>query len=236
MPDVKSSPTRRERIFGETQAELAAAARRLLVEGGQEAVTIRGVAGLVGMTGPAIYRYFPSREVLLKRVIGDLYGELADYLVEQRETQRGGTTRDRMLVTARAFRRWAFEHKPEFGLLFGAPIPGVAVDKEDHTPTGATFGGVWLEMFAEIHEGGGTLSWPYEIPPELAAQVDAFVAMMGISIPTEAALLYLYCWQSLYGAVCTEVFGHLDWALSDGNDFFEGRLLELAALLQLDDA
>ena len=51
MAHVNPPQTRRERIFGETQDELAAAARALLVDGGPEAVTIRAVAGRAGMTG-----------------------------------------------------------------------------------------------------------------------------------------------------------------------------------------
>lgn len=233
MADVKTPQTRRERIFGDTQAELASAARELLVEGGQQAVTIRAVAGQVGMTGPAIYRYFPSREALLERVIVDLYGELAAHLVDARERHRKGTVRDRMVATSRAFRQWAFDHQAEFGLLFGAPIPGVEVKKGEEPSKGMDFGQVWLELFGEMHAAGGRLRWPHPIPARLARQVDTFVERMGIEIPTEAAVLYLYCWQSLYGAVCTEVFGHLRWALQDGDDFFEGRLIELAGMLGL---
>lgn len=235
MAHVNPPQTRRERIFGETQDELAAAARALLVDGGPEAVTIRAVAGRAGMTGPAIYRYFPSRESLLERVIRDLYEELAEHLVRARESKRRGSVRDRMLATSRAFRQWAFDHKAEFGLLFGAPIPGVTVEKDEHDETGRAFGQLWLEMFAEIHASGRKLTWPHPVPKKLAKQVEGFVAEVGVDIPADAALLYLYCWQSLYGAVCTEVFGHLAWAITDGEDFFEGRLLELAALLHLDE-
>ncbi len=46
--------------------------------------------------------------------------------------------------------------------------------------------------------------------------------------------LFLSCWMRLYGAVATEAFGHLDFALSDGDAeaLFEGLLGELAERLR----
>lgn len=235
MADVNPAPSRRERIFGDTQSELASSARELVVEGGPEAVTIREVAGRVGMSGPAIYRYFPSREALLERVIRDLYVELAEYLVQARDSAGDHTVRGRLLAASRAFRRWALEHRSEFGLLFGAPIPGVVVDKDQHETAGPSFGQVWLELFAEIYASGARPRWPHPLPPRLTDQVDALIERMGMPVSTDVAVLYLYCWQSLYGAVCTEAFGHLKWALDDAEDFFEGRLLEILDLLELSD-
>ncbi|WP_106849808.1 TetR/AcrR family transcriptional regulator [Blastococcus sp. Marseille-P5729] len=233
MAAVNPPQTRRERIFGDTQNELAAAARELVVDGGPEAVTIREVAARAGMTGPAIYRYFPSREALLERVIRDLYLELADYLVQARDAAPGESVRARLVATSRAFRRWALEHRSEFGLLFGAPIPGVVVDKDQHDAAGPSFGQVWLELFAEIYASGASPRWPHPLPQRLTDQVDALIKRMGMPASTDAAVLFLYCWQSLYGAVCTEAFGHLNWALEDAEEFFEGRLLEILDLLGL---
>lgn len=101
---------------------------------------------------------------------------------------------------------------------------------------GASFGQIWLEMFAEIDGLGVRPRWRYGLTDRLTSQVEAFIAGTGLQIPTDTAVLYLYCWQALYGAVCTEVFGHLQWALSDAEDFFEGRLLEIIDLLGLGES
>ncbi len=237
MPDaVKTESTRRERLFAATQAELSRAARELLVEGGVEAVTVRAVAERVGMTAPAIYRYFDSREALLGRVCVDLYGELGAHLYAVRDERTGAGPAERLAHTARAFRRWALSHAPEFSLLFGAPIPGVVVDHEDKhgaPDTGQGFALVWLEVFAEIDREGHGMRWNRPIPKRIRAQLDEFVNGVGLPIDTEAAMLYVYCWQSLYGAVATEVFGHLQWAIDDAEELFEGRLAELLVMLGL---
>jgi len=235
---VKTESSRRERLFAATQAELSQAARELLVEGGPEAVTVRAVAERVGMTAPAIYRYFPSRESLLGRVCIDLYAELGEHLYAVRDSVAGEGVADRLRRTARAFRQWALDHTPEFGLLFGAPIPGVVVDAEEkhEAVAGQSFALVWLELFGEIEREGTGMRWNRRVPRRVAEQIDNFTGGAGIEIDTKAAMLYVYCWQSLYGAVATEVFGHMKWAVDDAEEFFEGRLAELLVRLGLEDA
>ena len=77
-----SSPTetasRRDRVRAATAQEIKQTARRLLVDQGTEAVTLRAIAREIGMTAPALYRYFGSHEELLRSVVGDIFTELAD--------------------------------------------------------------------------------------------------------------------------------------------------------------
>jgi AcrR family transcriptional regulator len=223
---------RRERVRAATQSELAAAARELLKAGGPEAVTVRSIAGRLGMTAPAIYRYFDSREALLDALIDELYDELADYLYAARESAAGGTLRDRFYVQSRAFRVWALDHLPEFGLLFGAPIPGVGREHVADDERGHRFGLVWLELFIELAALDlPRTRWSRPIPASLRKQLDAYLARIGQSVDIDIALLYLSCWERLYGAVCTEAFGHLNFALNDGEELFEDHLADCAVRL-----
>ena len=74
------APSRRDRVRAATVQEIKDTARRLLVQQGQDAATLRAIAGEMGMTAPALYRYFGSREELIKHVIADIFSELADDL------------------------------------------------------------------------------------------------------------------------------------------------------------
>ena len=40
--------------------------------------------------------------------------------------------------------------------------------------------------------------------------------------------VFLSCWIRLYGMVCMEVFGHLQFALHDAEPMFEAELRDLA--------
>jgi AcrR family transcriptional regulator len=94
-----------------TRERIAAAARRLLDEEGAEAVTMRRVAEIVGITPMAIYRHFPDREGLLNAVADEGFEELAAQLknmrfsgdIEARLTQMGETYLDHALKNPRLF-------------------------------------------------------------------------------------------------------------------------------------
>ena len=68
--------SRRDRVRAETTAEIKQTARQILVAQGPEAVTLRAIAREMGMTAPALYRYFGSHEDLIRHVVGDIFSEI----------------------------------------------------------------------------------------------------------------------------------------------------------------
>jgi AcrR family transcriptional regulator len=235
-----SQPTRRERAHAATRAEILQAARSLLIEGGTERVTVRGIATEIGVTAPALYRYFAGREELLGALCSSLYDELADTLYAARDRDPGAPLKQRFLVTSFAFRNWALGHRPEFGLLFGAPIPGVLVDihinPDPDANRGIRFGQVWLELFAELwRQHPVPVPDADELDPRLREQLTEYYDQIERVVPLGAVVLYLSCWVQLYGAVATEAFGHLNFALHDGDAeaLFHDLMGELAAKLGL---
>lgn len=61
----------------DTSQRIVAAATDLLLTAGSEAVTMRQVASMVGVTPMALYRHFPGREALLARLAADQFAALA---------------------------------------------------------------------------------------------------------------------------------------------------------------
>src|SRR5260370_37496805 len=57
--------------------EIKGTARQLLVDEGPDAVWLRAIGRAMGMTAPALYRYFGNREDLLQHVCGDIFTESA---------------------------------------------------------------------------------------------------------------------------------------------------------------
>lgn len=60
-----------------TSDKILRAALKLFARGGAEAVSMRRVADAVGITPMAIYRHFPNREALLKRLSDDSFQAIA---------------------------------------------------------------------------------------------------------------------------------------------------------------
>jgi len=232
-----SPPTHRQRRREATRDEILEAARRLLVESGLEQVTLRGIAGELGMTAPALYRYFDSREALLESLIDTLYDDLADILLAVRDADVQATLKTQFVTTSRAFRRWALTHRPEFGLLFGAPLPGVPGKDVATAPNrGMRFGQVWLQLFGKLaRQHPEVVPDGRRVAPQLRRQLRAYHELIGRAVSIGTLELFLSCWMRLYGAVATEAFGHLNFALSDGDAeaLFEGLLSELADRLGL---
>jgi AcrR family transcriptional regulator len=228
--------SRRERVRAATIQEIMQTARRFLVEQGPDAVTLRAIARDMGMTAPALYRYFASHEELLRHVMGDIYVEIADGV----QAAIDGTPDDpaaKLVAAAREFRRWSLSHEREFGLVFATPMPAVDLEQMDIAQEcGLKFCGVFLTLYLQLWQ-----QRPFRVPaagdidPGLRAQLERFRELVGAGdLPTGAILSFVYSWVRLYGMVSMEVYGQLGWVLDDAEPIFEMMLEEVLPLLGLE--
>jgi AcrR family transcriptional regulator len=231
--------TRRERTRAATVREIKTTARRLLVEQGAESVTLRAIAREMGMTAPALYRYFDSHEALLSAVVADVYDELADSLEAARDTVATQHPGARLLEMGREFRHWSVEHPREFGLVFATPVPVVIDAPSPLDKAGSRFGAVFLDaFFAVFTERPFPVRSDAELPPDFRDQLEhyrqAMCTQLGevvLQIPLGGYEAFLECWVRLYGFVALEVFDHLTFALSDPEPAFEAHLRAIATRL-----
>jgi AcrR family transcriptional regulator len=226
-----SVPNRRERLRTATVAEIKDGARRLLVTGGPQAISLRAIARDMGMTAPAIYRYFPSLDALIVALAGDLYDELGKTIEAAREAA-GDQPLGQLAAMARAFRLWSIQHPVEFALMFGTPVPGMAAFTEDcvdENHPGARFGALFMRPFLDLWHRA-----PFRTPPrelmerQLGRSLEPLRQSHG-DVPIEVAYMFLSSWIRLYGLVSMEVFNHLRWAVTEPEALFE---TELASFVQ----
>ncbi|PZF86981.1 TetR/AcrR family transcriptional regulator [Micromonospora deserti] len=228
-----TAPTRRERLRTATATEIKDGARRLLVTGGVDAISLRAIARDMGMTAPAIYRYFPSLEALVAALAGDLYDELRLRLEATRD-DAGAEPVDQLLAMCRAFRAWSVAHPAEFGLIFGAPSPGLdgfVDDCVDPDHPGARFGAVFVQPIIDLWHRS-----PFPTPPAelLRQQLGGRLEPLRLShgeVPIEVAYAFLSGWTRLYGLVAMEVFRQLTWAVTEAEALFELELAMFTAQL-----
>jgi AcrR family transcriptional regulator len=229
--------SRRDRVRAETTDEIKQTARKILVEQGPEAVTLRAIARAMGMTAPALYRYFGSHEDLIKHVVGDIFTELGGDIdaAIQAVGDDGGSMTGKMIAACREFRRWGLAHQAEFGLLFGTPLPSLEAAHDDVVAECAgKFSGVFFALFFELwRKNPFPIPADDEIDPALRAQLACYRDALGVDLPLGAGLTFLRCWVRLYGMVSLEVFGHLGFALADAAPMFDITLSELAELVGL---
>jgi AcrR family transcriptional regulator len=230
--------SRRERVRDATTGEIKQTARRLLVEDGPDALTLRAIAREMGMTAPALYRYFGSHEELVAAVCADVLDELTETLSRARDSVRPEAPVERLTAACRAFRRWSLDHPREFQLTFASPAPRPSMDAERAepdlvTPEDLSFGAVFLGIFVEIWAQRPFLVVDVaDLPPAFATQLRAFSTRVGDVLPLGALVAYLSGWVRLYGAVTLEAFGHLGFALDDAEPMFEAMLADMTRSLR----
>jgi AcrR family transcriptional regulator len=246
-PGAAHPPSRRDRLRAATTEEIIQTARRLLVASGPEAVSLRAIARDMGMTAPGLYRYFDSHEELLRHVCASIFTELGQDVRRAIESAAvpapaGGTPDPhtikltvKLVAACREFRRWGLNHKAEFSLLFGVPLPGLDDGRFDVADECALeFAGAFFTLFLELWNA---VRFPVpadeQIDPGLRDQLSHYRDTLGADVPIGAVVTFLRCWTVLYGAVAMEVFGHMSFALEDAAPMFEFTLGDLASLVGL---
>lgn len=237
--DGGAAVSRRDRLRGSTLDEILEVARRQLIASGPTGISLRAIAREMGMTAPALYRYFDSLEDLIEALVAACYDDLTAEIVRARDSFAADPVGVRLIASARAFRRWALSHPAEFGLLFSMPIPDSSDAPEGPgEEAGRRFGTVFGLMFVELW-----MTTPFAIPgeeeiePPLAAGLRECQEKMGLAgLPLGAVLAYMWSWVRLYGTVTMEVTGHLKFATSDGEPLFELTLREIGERLGIDRA
>lgn len=100
------------------RAEIVAAARELLEQDGEGALTMRSIASRLGIRAPSLYKHFPDKEAIEVELIATGFTELGEAL----EAAVSGGTRP-MADVAGAYRAWALSHPHLYRLLTDRPLP-----------------------------------------------------------------------------------------------------------------
>jgi AcrR family transcriptional regulator len=221
----------RERVRGELTAEITAAARRQLADVGAAGLSLRAVAREVGMVSSAVYRYFPSRDDLLTRLIIDGYDDLG--AAAEAADDPSASPADRWLAVCRAVRAWARSHPHEYALLYGSPVPGYRAPK-DTVPAASRVGVVLGRILGDAARGGALPEAKGDRDASLIS--DDAVDVLGGDHPAldeTVRVRALLAWSSLYGTISFELFGHFVGSVEDGDRYFDLAMGDLAELIGL---
>jgi AcrR family transcriptional regulator len=216
------SATRRERLRAQTRDEAKAAALRQIAAAGPHSLSLNAIGRELGMTGPALYRYFAGRDDLLTELISDGYHDLADAVEAAASASADASPADRIRALARAYREWAVAQPHRYLLLFGTPVPGYAAPA--HTIEAATRTlHAFLEPIAALDPGSRA--------PALEGQFTAGLADRNPEHPWSGPVLRLGVsgWTRMHGVVSLEVEGHFGPMGFDPGLLFEAEVESLIA-------
>lgn len=233
---AEARPDRREVQRQRTLAEIRDTARQQLAVTGAAGLSLRAVAREMGLTAPALYRYYDDRDALLSALIVDAFSGLTAALEAARDTQPEPQPGRRLAAMCQAYREWAIAHPHEFALVFGTPVPGFAAPEDGPTAdAGARFGGVFATEFGRVWEETGFALPEQRRSATLERELVLAGQECGASLPAGAMQVFLSCWGRLHGLISLELFGQLRWVgLADAGALFRADLLELLARIGVD--
>ncbi|MFC9424843.1 TetR/AcrR family transcriptional regulator [Streptomyces sp. NPDC056987] len=205
--------TPRERYRAQVRAEVKERAWEQIATAGASALSLNAIAKLMGMSGPALYRYFAGRDELITELIRDAYRSLADTL---RAAADAGAD---VTGLAHALRGWALADPQRYLLIYGTPVPGY------HAPEDTT--GISSEIMTTLLD-----AWPEPSPDAPVSPFDTHLDShreWAAGHPAPSATLHraLSLWTRLHGTLSLELAGQFDGMGFDPALLFTAELTDL---------
>ncbi|MGW4757294.1 TetR/AcrR family transcriptional regulator [Streptomyces chartreusis] len=219
----------------ELERDARAEARRLTAVRGVEGLTLSEVARGVGVSPPALYRYFDGKKGLILAVYEDLTREFVSVVVEAARRESSEDLGAQLYAATRTVLDWTVAHPAEFDLLMGAGYARLAASEGDLDRfLVRELGGAFGLMFTEVLRQG-KLDFPSddEIDPVLLEQLIVYRDLVGLDHPAGVALLMITCWRQIYGLLCMAVNRHFAAPFDDFVPLFNRMMDDLLGLLGL---
>jgi AcrR family transcriptional regulator len=214
----------RARYRAHVRQEVKQAALRQLAESGPAALSVSAIGKQLGVSGPALYRYFASRDKLLTELVIDAYQDLAAALAAAAGPAPGPGPAARLAALGRAYRSWALAQPHRYRLLFGPPLPGYDAHDQRLVEAAQASMSVLAAVLGEL--GPGAAAPP---GPPLAGQLSSWARTHGLDLGPAGALRALLAWSRLHGFVSLEIAGNYASMGADPGQLFEIQLATLTA-------
>ncbi|MGW1117419.1 TetR/AcrR family transcriptional regulator [Streptomyces tanashiensis] len=230
-----TSGTRRERQRAQLMLDTRRAAREIAAVEGIEGLTLAAVARAVGVSPPALYRYFDGRDGLIQALYGDLTTELISTVSAAVNRQNTDDLSAQLHAASLAVFDWSVANRAAFDLLMGSAYLKASKAGGDVPQTIAReLGGTFAVPFGELWQRQ-VLTYPADddIAHALRSQLEAYRAQVCPQLPLGVAYVMFTCWRQIYGVMCMAVYGHLDYAFTDCRALFDDMIVGLLERLGL---
>ncbi|RCG28733.1 TetR/AcrR family transcriptional regulator [Sphaerisporangium album] len=232
MTQAEGGP--RARYREQTRGEIKQIAMRQLAEGGVDAVAFTRIAKELGLSGPALYRYFAGRDDLLSALIRDAYDDAAATFARIAEASANLTPRERLHALAREYRDWAVAEPRRYMLIMGSPLPGYAAPPDTLVRARDALA-PFVEVFRDARPSEAVLPVVRQMEtwtagdPEAAEWVERCTAGAGTGVRAGTALAgAVLTWTRVHGVVSLEVVGQFATMGHDPGTLLEAETTTLA--------
>ncbi len=217
--------TRRQRLREEMHREILDRARDQIEAGGVDALSLNAIAREIGTSGPALYRYFASRDELLAAVVASAYEDLAATLDAAATAARRRRPPARFRAVAEAYRSWAIAQPELYRLIFSEPVGSGSIAPELIVPASHRGMMVLIEVLRDVR------ATPLAVSGALERQIVRW-ARSREGPPASPVVLAraLAAWTRLHGVISLELAGALEAMGLDGALLYEAEIDAILAL------
>jgi AcrR family transcriptional regulator len=214
-----------------TIEEIKATALRMLREHGSD-LRFADIARDMGMTAPALYRYFSDRDELLSALMVDGFAEMQDALTSALDEADPADLAGRIRAAAGAYRAFAKADPSRFSLLFGLPNPDFGRHSEHSSGPAAGQTMARLEAMIRTVLDHGSMPAPLisDVGPTVATELLTVQHSEGAPVPAEHYQALLHFLAAVHGFACLENFDHLNWISPKARDEVFDAQVELLIL------
>lgn len=221
---------RRQRYREQTREEAKEVALRQLAESGTGGLSLNAIAREIGLSGPALYRYFANRDALLTALISDGFDAVGDALEDAAAAAAGQPADDRLRAVLGAFRTWAVTQPHRYLLLFGTPVPNYRAPGDTIEIAARMFATVQaaiVDVAAERDSTDPTRTRP--APTPLDQQLARWQG--DSSAPPHLVRAGVVAWTRLHGVLSLEIQGSFGPMGFDAGLLYESEVDALLAAL-----
>ncbi len=200
---------------------LIAAAYARLATQGAAGLRMRQLARDLGVTPGALYRYVAGRDELLTILVVDAYEALSEAARQADSEAPRSDLEGRWTAIWHAVRTWALEHRNEYQLIYGTPIPGYRAPADTIRPA-SSITLLLGRICSQLWDTGRAESRASEPAPEGLAEdvtrIRAWIVANGLpaDAPDAMILATVEAWTTLMGAVSLELSGHYVGSIHNG--------------------
>jgi AcrR family transcriptional regulator len=179
-----------------------------VAEGGPGALSLTGIAKAMGMSGPALYRYFASRDDLLVALVEESWADIADTLTEAARRTGSATPEERLRAALNGTRQWALSQPHRYRLVFGSSYGSGNLDPDRIVPPSQRAMETVLAALSEMGpaERAATVS-----DPELGRELVQWGNGSQDSSHDPRVLYFgLAAWTRIHGIISLEIEGFFE--------------------------
>ena len=228
------NPNRREKKRIATLEEIRATAWKQIGEMGAASLSLRGIGRAMGLTAPALYRYYKDRDALVTALLIDAFKAFSTALEAGRDSYSANDHAGRFRAMCKAYFTWAAQNPQRYALLFDTPIPGYLFTEELGPAAQRSFL-ILQGVIGEAHAAGkitGELTAP-RLPTRVKSHYET-LRKMGMPYTPSVTHLALSVWSLMHGITSLYLHHYLSGFLQENVEaFVDLEITKMTRLLGL---